>query len=53
VLLATRLTAMPDGVAGAIRLGLSLTIIVAVLAGPARRLDQRADLGSRLAGCSP
>jgi hypothetical protein len=36
VLLATRLTAMPHGVAGAIRLGLSLAIIVAVLAGPPR-----------------
>lgn len=43
VLLATRLTAMPDGIAGAIRLGLSLTIIIAVLAGPARRPDRSDD----------
>jgi hypothetical protein len=47
VLLATRLTAMPDDIAGAIRLGLSLTIIVAVLAGPARRLDRSADRAVR------
>jgi hypothetical protein len=40
VLLTTRLTAIPHGVAGAIRLGLSLIIIVAVLAGPARRMDR-------------
>jgi hypothetical protein len=36
VLLASRLTALPAALSGAIRLGLSLTIIVAVLAGPAR-----------------
>jgi hypothetical protein len=42
VLLATRLTALPPGIAGAIRLGLSLTIILAVLAGPDRRIDRSA-----------
>jgi hypothetical protein len=36
VLLSTRLTAMPDGMAGTIRLGLSLTVIVTVLTGPLR-----------------
>jgi hypothetical protein len=36
VLLSTKLTVMPHGIAGAIRLGLSVTIIVAVLAGSAR-----------------
>jgi hypothetical protein len=40
VLLASRLTALPHGISGAIRLGLSLTIIVAVLAGPARRIHR-------------
>jgi hypothetical protein len=40
VLLATRLTAVPHGIAGAVRLALSLTIIVAVLAGPDRRIDR-------------
>jgi hypothetical protein len=47
VLLTTRLTAVPDGIAGAIRLGLSLTIIVAVLAGPARRIDPSPDRAVR------
>jgi hypothetical protein len=40
VLLATRLTALPHELAGAIRLGYSVTVIVVVLAGPVRRADR-------------
>ena len=40
LLLTTRLTALPPSISGAIRLGVSLTIIVAVLAGPGRRIDR-------------
>jgi hypothetical protein len=40
VLLATRLTALPHDIAGAVRLGFSLTVIGAVLAGPVRRIDR-------------
>jgi hypothetical protein len=40
VLLTTRLTAIPHGIAGAIRVALSLTIIAVVLAGPVRRIDR-------------
>jgi hypothetical protein len=47
VLLTTRLTALPHGVSGAIRLALSLTIIVAVLAGPERRVDRSPDRAVR------
>ena len=47
VLLSTKVTAVPHGIAGAIRLLLSLTIIVAVLAGSTRRPDQSPDAAVR------
>ena len=43
MLLTTKLSAVPDAIAGTIRLGLSLTIIVTVLAGPLRRFDRSPD----------
>ncbi len=50
LLLTTRLTVLPYAVSGAIRLGLSLTIIIAVLAGPARRVDRAVRPTTWLAG---
>ena len=45
--LSTKLTVVPHGVAGAIRLVLSLTIIVAVLAGSSRRPAEYRDRGGQ------
>jgi hypothetical protein len=54
VLLATRLTAIPYGIAGAVRLALSLVILVAVLAGPDRRINRSSRrLNSPPAGILP
>jgi hypothetical protein len=50
LLLTTRLTVLPYAVSGAIRLGLSLTIILAVLVGPARRVDRAIRPTTWLAG---
>jgi hypothetical protein len=47
VLLSTKLAVVPHGIAGIIRLGLSLTVIVTVLAGSPRRSDQRPDRAVR------
>ena len=47
LLLTTRLTALPHSISGTIRLGLSLTIIVAVLAGPGRHINRSPDRAAR------
>jgi hypothetical protein len=44
VLLFTKVNFVPEGIAGLIRLGFSLTVIVVVLAGPLRRSDDGPDL---------
>jgi hypothetical protein len=47
VLLSTKLAVVPHGIAGIIRLGLSLTVIVTVLAGSPRHSDQSPDRAVR------